>query len=135
MLRQIDLVAVWRRVELRDGLALANLIVLVDQKPDDAAGDDLRGDVDDVGLHERVVGDGMCDAEINPAYRSRETDRDQRGEKCKCESAGGDEAKSFDLQVEPEVPAAWTLLRGSHALAATRLHSWVPFLLPEPSLQ
>ena len=67
--RDVDLVAVRDRVDLRDDLALGDAVVLVDQEPDDPAGDQLRGDVDDVGLDEGVVGDRVSPPVLDPAHR------------------------------------------------------------------
>src|SRR3954463_12791813 len=54
-LRDIDLVAVRDRVDLRHHLPLSDAVILIGQEPDDPAGDQLQGDVDDMRLDERVV--------------------------------------------------------------------------------
>ena len=66
-LRDVDLVAVRDRVDLRDDLSLGDAVVLIDQEADDPAGDHLRGDVDDVRLDEGVVGDRVACAGIRPS--------------------------------------------------------------------
>ena len=72
--RDVDLVAVRDRVDLRHDLPLDDAVVLVGQEPDDPAGDQLRGDVDDVGLDEGVVGDRVAPAVFDPT-RSRAAGR------------------------------------------------------------
>src|SRR5262249_23762101 len=63
------------RFNLRQDLALLDTIVLFHQKTDDAAGDHLRSDVDDVRLDESVVGDGVIEAvapPLNTEYHSHD---------------------------------------------------------------
>ena len=52
-------------------------VVLIDQEPDDPAGDQLRGDVDDVGLDEGVVGDRVGAPVLDPAHHGRQADGDE----------------------------------------------------------
>ena len=73
----VDLVAVRNGVDLRYDLPLDDLVVLIDEVPDKSAGDDLRGDVDDVGLDEDVVGDRVITPVFDPAQSSRKSNRDQ----------------------------------------------------------
>ena len=75
--RDVDLVAVRDRVDLRHDLPLDDAVVLIGQEPDDPAGDQLRGDVDDVGLDKGVIGDRVAAAVFDPA-RSRARTRRQR---------------------------------------------------------
>ena len=57
-----DLVPVGHRVDLRQHLALLDPVVLLDQEADEVPRHRLRRDVDDVGLHEGVVGDRVGQA-------------------------------------------------------------------------
>jgi hypothetical protein len=56
-LGQADLVAIRGRVDLRHHLARLDPVVLLDQEANDPPRDQRRGEVDDMGLHEGIVGD------------------------------------------------------------------------------
>ena len=96
-LRHVDLVAVRRGVDFGDDLSLLDLIILIGQKLDHSPRDDLRRDVDDVGLNERVVGDRVGSPEVDPAQSSRKADREEgNGERQRDESAGTSQARRLD---------------------------------------
>ncbi len=65
-------------IDLRHDLSLGDAIVLIGQEPDDPAGDHLRGDVDDVGLDEGVVGDRVSAPVVDPAHHGHHADGDER---------------------------------------------------------
>ena len=70
---QIDLVAIGSGVDLRHHLALLDPVALIGEDADDPPRDGLGGQVDDVGLDEGVVGEGMRDSALPPAVRECET--------------------------------------------------------------
>ena len=95
--RDVDLVAVRDRVDLRHDLPLHDAVVLFDQEADDPAGDQLRGDVDDVGLDEGVVGDRMVAAVLDPADRGGQTDGDRDDRQRQSDEAAGAEPDATSL--------------------------------------
>ena len=87
--RHIDFVAVRDRIDLREHLPFLDAIILLDQKPDDPAGDQLRGDVDDVGLDKGVVGDRVRTPVANPVHRKRHADGEERDQQNDREDKSG----------------------------------------------
>ena len=78
--RLLHLVSVVDRFDLRQHLALLDLVILFDKETDDAARNHLRSDVDDVRLDESIVGDGMGETVGEPVNAEvRHHDRDRSG--------------------------------------------------------
>ena len=95
--RDVDLVAIRDRVNLRHDLPLHDAAILFDQEADDPAGDQLRGDVDDVRLDEGVVGDRMLAAVLDPADRRGQAGGDHGDREHDCDEAAGAEADATSL--------------------------------------
>ena len=123
--RHVDLVAVRDRVDLRDHLPFLDAIILLDQKPDDPAGDQLRGDVDDVGLDKGVVGDRVRAPVADPAHRKRQADGEERDQQDDREDNVRGETDCGDRRVEPTWPWPRLCYLGLQETAPFGSHSWV----------
>ena len=111
--RDVDLVAVRNRVDLRHDLPLDDAVVLIGQEPDDPAGDQLRGDVDDVGLDEGVVGDRVGAPVLDPAHDAPAPRRRPARRPRPARGGGRAQPAPRDWRTEPERSAARHSLRGS----------------------
>ena len=69
----VGLSAVGHRVDLRQYLALLDVVVVLDREADEVPRHRLRRDVDDVGLHKSVFGDRVC-----PPVGPPGVDKDER---------------------------------------------------------
>src|SRR5439155_9139419 len=77
------------RVDLGHDLSLADSVVLLDQITYKTARDHLWGNVHDVGLDERVVGDGVSASVADPARCHRQAGGEDRDHQSECEEASG----------------------------------------------
>ena len=82
--RQVDLVAVRGRVDLRQDLPLAHAVVLIGQESDDPAGHEFRRDIDDVGLNKRIVRNRVGAPVFKPVHHGREADGNQSNDDGQC---------------------------------------------------
>jgi hypothetical protein len=72
-------------IELRDDLPLDDLVVLIDDVPEKSAGDDLRGDIDDVSFDKYVVRDRVITSVFDPIHHGNERDGNEPGDHGQCE--------------------------------------------------
>ena len=73
--RLLHLVAVVDRFDLRQYLPLLDLVILFDKEAHDASRNHLGSNIDDVGLHKGIIGDGMgetVDEPVNAEVRRRD---------------------------------------------------------------
>ena len=123
--RDVDLVAVRDRVDLRHDLPPGNAVVLLDQELDDLAGDPLRSEVDDVGLDERVVGGGVGAPVVGRAHHHSQAGGDQGNHHDPCDEFDRDGADGGDRRDAPAQLRPWGLPRCSTELEQIDSRSWL----------